>query len=581
MLGLATGTAALRKVTLRSADRDALRVRRGFERAIATVEWRPAALPTGAILLVRRLVAMTNASVEASFGERVTQALRRHADRARRPWIERDVADAEAVFFTDEAELVACLARDWLRGLVAERWWWRTLLGSMDTHAWIRRHALQRGEVLVPAIALLAASRQSVAFVARFEPLQCAEAVEAIARSHGITMPVRTQEREAAATQARAGRPRSLSRNGKAAQAIRRQALVRLYDEAPEAFAPRLAPVQRQLLALGVALTRAPAWVRRPEFVQALEELAKPDAVHLAASPPEDPHEDVPRTSLGIAKGATDTVTVEEAGVASQTLPSLEQPRSARRKRRGARATRSAAQGDDKPSARSQTPPDTRGAVFVAEGSVEPTSAEDEIARAGMPAPSEVEHHDDPCERVSPATAIAHTAPDEFARTPTAFGGVFYLLNAAIAMEIYGDFTMPRTPGLALSPWDWLALVGREWFGDAFVEDAVWTILADLAGRAPDEEPGRDFDWPAPDWLATQVAALHERLALALALDAREWQDIPAFVCRHAAQVEVSPTTVHVHLVLADLPLDLRIAGLDRDPGWIPAAGRSVRFHFD
>jgi hypothetical protein len=37
---------------------------------------------------------------------------------------------------------------------------------------------------------------------------------------------------------------------------------------------------------------------------------------------------------------------------------------------------------------------------------------------------------------------------------------------------------------------------------------------------------------------------------------------------------------VHVHLSLSQLPLDLRIAGLDRDPGWIPAAGRSVAFHF-
>ena len=28
------------------------------------------------------------------------------------------------------------------------------------------------------------------------------------------------------------------------------------------------------------------------------------------------------------------------------------------------------------------------------------------------------------------------------------------------------------------------------------------------------------------------------------------------------------------------LPLAVRFAGLDRDPGWIPAAGCDVRFHF-
>ena len=30
----------------------------------------------------------------------------------------------------DEAELVACLIRDWLRGGLADRWWWRDVLGS-------------------------------------------------------------------------------------------------------------------------------------------------------------------------------------------------------------------------------------------------------------------------------------------------------------------------------------------------------------------------------------------------------------------------------------------------------------------
>jgi hypothetical protein len=37
---------------------------------------------------------------------------------------------------------------------------------------------------------------------------------------------------------------------------------------------------------------------------------------------------------------------------------------------------------------------------------------------------------------------------------------------------------------------------------------------------------------------------------------------------------------VDVHLSLADLPLAIRVAGLDRDAGWIPAAGRDLRFHF-
>src|SRR5262249_17924810 len=75
----------------------------------------------------------------------------------------------------------------------------------------------------------------------------------------------------------------------------------------------------------------------------------------------------------------------------------------------------------------------------------------------------------------------------------TQFGGIFYLLNVALALGLYGDFTMPRAPGIALSPWDWLALVGLAWFGRDVERDPVWALLADLAGRAADESPGGDF----------------------------------------------------------------------------------------
>jgi hypothetical protein len=45
--------------------------------------------------------------------------------------------------------------------------------------------------------------------------------------------------------------------------------------------------------------------------------------------------------------------------------------------------------------------------------------------------------------------------------------------------------------------------------------------------------------------------------------------------------VFITPTHVDVALRLADLPLQVRFAGLDRTPGWIPAAGRFVAFHFE
>jgi len=38
---------------------------------------------------------------------------------------------------------------------------------------------------------------------------------------------------------------------------------------------------------------------------------------------------------------------------------------------------------------------------------------------------------------------------------------------------------------------------------------------------------------------------------------------------------------VDVIFALADLPIEVRLGGLDRNPGWVPAAGRVITFHYD
>jgi hypothetical protein len=68
------------------------------------------------------------------------------------------------------------------------------------------------------------------------------------------------------------------------------------------------------------------------------------------------------------------------------------------------------------------------------------------------------------------------------------------------------------------------------------------------------------------------------RERLALAFDA---VDPAALVVRRYGRISVSPAHLDVTFSLAAHPIEIRIAGLDRDPGWIPAAGRHVAFHFD
>ena len=84
---------------------------------------------------------------------------------------------------------------------------------------------------------------------------------------------------------------------------------------------------------------------------------------------------------------------------------------------------------------------------------------------------------------------------------------------------------------------------------------------------------------PLARWTNRLAAYADARLRRALALGREDSLD--ALLLRHRARVFITPTHVDVALRLADLPLEVRFAGLDRTPGWIPAAGRFVAFHFE
>ena len=79
--------------------------------------------------------------------------------------------------------------------------------------------------------------------------------------------------------------------------------------------------------------------------------------------------------------------------------------------------------------------------------------------------------------------------------------------------------------------------------------------------------------------LARALAYLRARLVLALGL--RDPRRLAGVLLRLPAQVRVGGDRIDVCFALQHLPIAVRVAGLDRDPGWVPAAGRDVRFHFE
>lgn len=583
MLGLGPDTAALRKVRVRSAERDTLCVRRQFERALRGAEWMPPGVRPGAVLLVRRLaLACGSGPAGLALDRRVSQAMRDLAQHAHRPWLHGDAAEPEAILFADEAELVACLVRDWLRGVVAQRWWWRSLLLAANAREWLRREALQRPDRLVPAIAKLATQGQAVAFVARLEPAECMAASAAVARAFAVPLaePVAAPSRAAEGVQ-RAAQGVVPAAGRHPASELGREAVRRLLQEAPELGGAALRFEQRRLLALALVLTRAPTWARGARMAMALQALRDP--LPVCTDGTGDPG------AMASSPAGTEGLPVDPPVVRQQIRPPARQPGTvstlpvqgrppgepATPGPRGAPPPRHAAPGEPvapgSTAAGAAAEPSTGEVERLAEAAIEVLATRSD---GSTPDKLDIE----PAPRSEARGVLLPDSPVARSRVASRFGGLFYLLNAALALGLYGDFTRPLSRRLTLSPWDWLALVGRAWFGDAIVEDGAWRLLAGLAGREEDEEPGRDFEPPTPEWLEEHLVELEARLALAVGVP--QGEALRAMVCRHEAGIEVDAASVHVFLALDELPLAIRVAGLDRDPGWIPAAGHDVRFFF-
>jgi len=638
---------------------DPLRGRQRIETTLADVRSSALGLPPHGVLVIRRIAPVEPLRIGSEtsatrFRRSVRSDLERMAQRARRPWRDADAATADAVLFADEAELVACLVRDWLRGWVAERWWWRSVLGNESVPQWLRRHVLPRGELVAPALSLLATRSDAAGCVSRLDDADVGLAVTAVERAYAFA-PLGRSGRHATPVARKRGR----SAAGRVAERRPHSpvdvALERLVATVPEVES-RLPPRQRRLLALALAVSRAPSWARSPEFVVASEALERS---HLTPNAGQQPSQGPPHLHAAPRRERSPAVplraqapqnSVPDASLGTDTGDDNRRPRSAPNPAQ-------VEAGRQAPVARVDAPVTSR------------TPAIERAARSRSDAAAAVAP-------VGPHSETTQPAPEPVARAAsietfdiipvptvhTQFGGIFYLLNAAIALELYGDFTAPRAPGLALSPWDWLALTGQRWFGEPFEHDPVWKVLAALAGRDAHDAPGHEFAAPgqwavAESWLApwgrvAQVMyhATPRRLRLlhpagytlldgprdsrrTPAQQARAWCharaslrgaalrrssnvprssrartptarwmgwllgylqarlarslgvapdiDVPTLVCRHDADVVCSITSVDVSLSLAALPLPLRVAGLDRDPGWIPAAGRAIAFHFE
>ena len=576
--------------------------------------FRPPGLPPSAILCIRtlrdRLPGQFPAAGSAirppgNWSRALASRIETLARYARRPALDPALDDVPAVLFIDPSELIACLARDWIDGSAIRRWWWQPWLRGAGVEMALLKLCDQHPIDLPAALNLLARSGDVIRFARRLSPAAVERLIGNMLTTFALSdLSVALTDRGETVDDAADDLPPT--EPGAPWQRI-----------APESADRALTPAARGLVGIGLTLARAPLIARRPEYAESTRHWVRyqlaPRSSEAARPPRENPAFAPRQTTLSAAQDPVNVPDRSADDVQAPIMPPSEQ-------------TIDAA---------SETPERLETAFPAAES----------VDAALIPAVSE------PLETAAEIRAIPAEAIN------TAYGGIFYLVNLALYLGLYGDASTPRQSGIDLPLWDFVALVGERLVGEALHADPVWALLARLAGRPETDRPGADFtpsdrwhipaDWlrafpepgiwrwnvsggrlmidhpagfravdvPLPEqdgvsdllhtltepyrgtaafelarapiipltttelirWLDWLMAYIDARLKRAFNLE----EPIGGFLCRHPARIHATGAHLDIILSLQTLPIEIRFAGLDRDPGWIPAAATSIRFHFE
>ncbi|WP_405868139.1 hypothetical protein OG407_49755 [Streptomyces sp. NBC_01515] len=499
--------------------------------AVRALDLAPPA-PDRSVLVIRRLT--VPAADPRTAGERVA-ALRRGAAR---PALGPVPSDCPAVVFSDEVEAMSCLTADLVNGRAADRWYWPASARTGPADA-----GVGAGAGAGAALARLWLDRPTwvpatLAHFARRSPALAEAAVGLLSDGQALAVldAVRAVFRAPAAAFGPATGPASagaglegLDDPDVPASADRRRALPPDRAEATTA----LRPAGQALLRLGLTLAVTP-W------------------------------------AAGGSQGG------REAGAAWRTAGDRADARStAQRMTGGGPAVRGRA-AEAWPVALSRT-----GTTSVSDAVQHPA----DVPAGALPVGEAVPGPADAPSRLRSVRGAAHrpagAVPD--VRPPAAparprwsgwgmpvesrFATLFYAVNLMTWLGL------PRLdapePG---SGWGTLEALGRALLGappagpghGTGPEDPVWGILAELDGREP--------SLPSPVGPEGFADRLHELLAR---------HGLLPQVFAQPGTLVVGRTHVDVVLGLEQIDLTARSCGLDQDPGWVPALGRIIAFHFD
>jgi hypothetical protein len=622
------------RVRIRSRSADPLRDQQRIAALLGQMELRPRRLLPSSILCVHKMQdplprvnwLQDKSILAAHEWERAAEEqLDRLAAKAARPAFGTVAPSAEAVLFEDRAEWLACLAQDWVRGSLRWNWWWAAALRGGDPDQVLKREWLGSAEYVPAAFEILAARSGAVPFLQKVPEALARELFDAMMFTFRI--PTISRDTHAAASidhkhsaeqahtpgkQPRKQRTKLDPNTNTAAERTKGgQAEGAFVDgegaghleapwlrSVPEADIRDVSPLHRALLGQALMLRRAPGQLRSFAFqVQVKHWLSVQEVL----------------SQFSTRRYATDSThgsQHEEASFPSE----LQKVDGAGPSLRNGEPVVLRPTNAERPATESS--PDDAGKSTASNSPTSHNGAAEDTLR--------------PHANTAREKTRLETGPDEdcvFVHSELA--GVFFLLNLALYLDLYRDFSSPRDKDIELDIWDFLRLLMLAFVGaEGSRSDPVWQVLTKLAGRQQDEPIGTYFDppeiWHMPSewlepfseelarqkverdgriqvwhpagflvlddglgpgvspqerllqWLSWIVPYVRARLVRALGRS-----DAAEFLIRIPARIALTTTHIHVHYSLDSHPIEIRLAGLDRDPGWIPAAGRYVSFFFE
>jgi hypothetical protein len=527
----------VQRLRIRTARGNSAALRLAVSRQLGSADLRIPEVSPSAILLVRKLTdplpgrvsthpsaVLLDAAWERAL-RRELQSLRAHAVRPRDGRID---GDSQSLLFADEAELLACVALS-LIGEHGPPAWWRQALARHLRAASV--HELLGGQIeLLPAVfAVLARWHKAEDVAASLAEPAARELVARLARAAGAPLlletraPIFTQHDRDARADARpalpvAGEPDAMPAGAREENAAE-PAIVRVAGRdahfAPPVLAPwrsswrpnsasRLTPVQQLLVGFALTLQRAPGRACSSAFAAQAQRW-----LQCQGSAP------MPMQSAAPAQRAESIAQLSAVGAQPTGAP---QPPAQRPAKVRAARTRAdgAADRRSEHTSRSAEAAQRRTRAEARKQHAPPVAAE---ARPAPPVHDPVRQNVASEALVSePQLAIEDGAPRWSEQgLLTSLGGLLYLVNLMEALDLPQCFEqacgMASTVG-ALSTLEAIARALLRPLPAQLDEDPIWSLLAQLDGRAPKEPPRAEglragaLRLP-PAWLAAESGAPH------------------------------------------------------------------------